>query len=399
MAFNAENRVADHVRGARAHFAPRGHAFGAQQTFGQPRSVYRDGELSGQSHQNIFVGFGELLRQKIERAFAMAHHAQNAGFQALRVNWNRHQSGGFGGRRFLENALPARIGARIAHANYRAVLRDPTGQPLAQTIFRGVQSGLFIQWASRSDEFEHFARLVHQKQRTIFGAQNFRGLIHHVVNQHIEVGGGVQIAANGHEGFFAQLVFGHRDDNGGAATERRQNLRVGFVEFVGVGRFDVDHADGAAARGAQRNRDFGFHVVEKADIMRIGGHIARPVGPIIDHDVTRNAAPRTADMSRVFDVDALAPNLVRPALARRKAQNQFARSHIDQGQKPARAADGERGFFERGLENFVGLGQRGLRQIDGKLVGMKRSDRQNRVGQSASCGRSGRSGKRWKHGN
>ena len=183
------------------------------------------------------------------------------------------------------------------------------------------------------------------------------------MDQHLQIGGTVQIAANGDQGFLAQLVFGHRHDNGRATAQRRQNFGVRGAEFIGIGRFDVDDANRAAARILQRNGDFGFHVVEKADVMRVGRNIARPVGLVINDNMARDATPRRSVAARALHVDALAPNLVRPTFAGRETQNQFARSHVYQRQKRARAADRLSGFFERGFENLVGFGQRKFAKV------------------------------------
>ena len=69
-----------------------------------------------------------------------------------------------------------------------------------------------------------------------------------------------------------------------------------------------------------------------------------------------------------MNVDAQTANFLRPAFARREAQHQFAGQRIDERQKRARAADGFHRFFERGFEQFIGFGQRSLRQFDVELV-------------------------------
>ena len=69
--------------------------------------------------------------------------------------------------------------------------------------------------------------------------------------------------------------------------------------------------------------------------------------------------------------------------ARREAKREFARNHIDERQKSAIAAHDMHRFFERGFENFVGLGERSLREFDIEIVGAKRSAGKRGVGQTS----------------
>ena len=62
-----------------------------------------------------------------------------------------------------------------------------------------------------------------------------------------------------------------------------------LVKGIGLRRFDIDDADRAAAPCRNGDSDFGTHIIEEAHIVGVARHVARPVTPPIDHNMTRDA--------------------------------------------------------------------------------------------------------------